>query len=175
MEVEPEISILSKQTVDISETFRSPIIDRRRANTTVTVRDGETVVIGGLINDRFERVDKKVPILGDIPLLGLLFRQKSETTTKTELLIVLRPHVVRTPARLNEITEAAVNRMTLQPGLKDQIRKSELKGMQGRFNENGELVDPIGAPSETPEADGDVPLREMPKETPPKEAAPKGA
>ncbi len=155
MAVEPEISRLSKQTVDISENFRSPIIERRRANTTVTVRDGETVVIGGLINDRFERTDRKVPLLGDIPLIGLLFRQKSEATSKTELLIVLRPHVVRTPERMKEVSDEAIDRMTLQPGLKDQIRNAELKGMQGKFNDQGELIDPIGAPSEPPQVDGD--------------------
>jgi len=158
MAVEPEISRLSKQTVDISENFRSPIIERRRANTTVTVRDGETVVIGGLINDRYERSDRKIPILGDIPIIGLAFRQKTETTAKTELLIVLRPHVVRTPQRMQQVTEEAVGRMSLQPGLKEQIRKAELKGTQGRYNDKGEWVDPIGAPSEGPAADGDAPM-----------------
>lgn len=158
MAVEPEISRLSKQTVDISENFRSPIIERRRANTTVTVRDGETVVIGGLINDRYERSDRKIPILGDIPIIGLAFRQKTETTAKTELLIVLRPHVVRTPQRMQRITEESVGRMSLQPGLKEQIRKAELKGTQGRYNDKGEWVDPIGAPSEGPAADGDAPM-----------------
>ncbi len=158
MAVEPEISRLSKQTVDISENFRSPIIERRRANTTVTVRDGETVVIGGLINDRYERSDRKIPILGDIPIIGLAFRQKTETTAKTELLIVLRPHVVRTPQRMQQITEESVGRMSLQPGLKEQIRKAELKGTQGRYNDKGEWVDPIGAPSEGPAADGDAPM-----------------
>ena len=158
MAVEPEISRLSRQTVDISETFRSPIIERRRANTTVTVKDGETVVIGGLINDRYERTDKKVPLLGDIPILGMAFRQKAENTVKTELLIVLRPHVVRTPQRMKEITNETVDRMTLQPGLKDQIRDAQLKGMQGRFNEKGEYVNPIGAPSEAPDVDGDAPM-----------------
>jgi type II secretory pathway component GspD/PulD (secretin) len=158
MKVEPEISRLSNQTVDISETFRSPIIERRRANTTVTVKDGETVVIGGLINDRYERTDKKIPLLGDIPILGLAFRQKSESMAKTELLIVLRPHVVRNPQRMHELTDDSVERLTLQPGLKDQIRSAELKGMQGRFNEKGELVDPIGAPSEPAAVDGDAPM-----------------
>jgi type II secretory pathway component GspD/PulD (secretin) len=158
MAVEPEISRLSKQTVDISENFRSPIIERRRANTTVTVRDGETVVIGGLINDRYERSDRKIPILGDIPIIGLAFRQKTETTVKTELLIVLRPHVVRTPQRMQQVTEESVSRMSLQPGLKEQIRKAELKGTQGRYNDKGEWVDPIGAPSEGPAADGDAPM-----------------
>ena len=178
MTVEPEISRLSRQTVDISETFRSPIIERRRANTTVTVRDGETVVIGGLVNDRYERADRKVPLLGDIPLLGLLFRQKSESTVKTELLIVLRPQVVRSPERVKELTNETIDRMTLQPGLKDQIRKAELKGMQGRFNEQGELVDPVGAPSEPPEVDGDAPMKPVEGTTltpPPAAPAPKGA
>jgi hypothetical protein len=51
--------------------------------------------------------------------------------------------------------------MTLQPGLKDQIRDAQLKGMQGRFNEKGEYVNPIGAPAEDPAADGDAPMAPM--------------
>jgi hypothetical protein len=129
------------------------------ADAKTQVKDGETVVIGGLINDRYERTDKKIPLLGDIPILGMAFRQKAENTVKTELLIVLRPHVVRTPQRMKEITNETVDRMTLQPGLKDQIRDAQLKGMQGRFNEKGEYVNPIGAPAEDPAADGDARLR----------------
>jgi hypothetical protein len=59
---------------------------------------------------------------------------------------------------MQQITEESVGRMSLQPGLKEQIRKAELKGTQGRYNDKGEWVDPIGAPSEGPAADGDAPM-----------------
>ncbi len=135
MEIEPEISRLSLQTTQISENFESPVVTRRRATTTVTVKDGQTVVIGGLISDRFERVDTKIPLLGDIPLLGVLFRQFKESSSKTELLIVLTPHVIRSPSsggidRAREITESQLNKLTLPAALLDQIRKGELQGVQ---------------------------------------------
>ena len=111
------------------------MVTRRRATTTVTVMDGQTVVIGGLISDRFERVDTKIPLLGDIPLLGVLFRQFKESSSKTELLIVLTPHVIRSPSsggidRAKEITESQLNKLTLPAALLDQIRKGELQGVQ---------------------------------------------
>ncbi len=152
MEIEPEISRLSLQTTQISEDFNSPVVTRRRANTVVTVKDGQTVVIGGLISDRFERVDKKVPLLGDIPLVGALFRQHKENTSKTELLIVLTPHVVRSPAQGGEnsataITEDAIRKLTLPPALLDQIRKGDLEGVgSGAGAPAG--VDPDAAPAE---------------------------
>lgn len=133
MVIEPEISRLSLQTTQISENFNSPVITRRKANTTVTVKDGQTVVIGGLISDRFERVDKKIPLLGDIPVLGALFRQFKENSSKTELLIVLTPHVVRSPAQgggdaASVLSEQGIRKLTLPPELLDQIRKGELQG-----------------------------------------------
>ncbi|MFM2164907.1 MAG: hypothetical protein RL325_1344, partial [Planctomycetota bacterium] len=141
MQIEPEISRLSLQTTQISENFNSPVVTRRRATTTVTVKDGQTVVIGGLISDRFERVDKKIPLLGDIPLVGALFRQFKENSSKTELLIVLTPHVVRSPAsgggeRAKDLTEEGVGRLSLPPQLLEQIRKGQLEG-RGQF-EGGE-------------------------------------
>ena len=137
MQIEPEISRLSLQTTQISENFNSPVVTRRRATTTVTVKDGQTVVIGGLISDRFERVDKKIPLLGDIPLVGSLFRQYKENSSKTELLIVLTPHVVRSPAegggnRAQDLTNQGVDSLSLPPALLEQIRKGQLEG-KGQF------------------------------------------
>ena len=133
MQIEPEISRLSLQTTQLSEDFNSPVITRRRATTTVTVKDGQTVVIGGLISDRFERVDRKIPLLGDIPVLGMLFRQYRENSSKTELLIVLTPHVVRSPSnggasKASEITAESIGRLSLPPQLLEQIRKGQLEG-----------------------------------------------
>ena len=149
MQIEPEISRLSLQTTQISENFNSPVVTRRRATTTVTVKDGQTVVIGGLISDRFERVDKKIPLLGDIPLVGALFRQYKENSSKTELLIVLTPHVVRSPTegggtRAADLTEEGVQRLSLPPALLEQIRKGQLEG-KGQF-EDGKQPEPTTRP-----------------------------
>ena len=160
MEIEPEISRLSLQTTQISENFNSPVVTRRRATTTVTVKDGQTVVIGGLISDRFERIDKKIPLLGDIPVLGALFRQFRENSSKTELLIVLTPHVVRSPSSGGDggaaLTSEAVKKLTLPPELIEQIRKGELEGMSVKTSSDGSVEAPIGAPSEPAAVDAPV-------------------
>ncbi len=72
----------------------APAIDSRIAQTTVLVRDGETIVIGGLIHDSVTNQIAKVPILGDIPILGWLFKSKSVVRTRDELLIFVTPKIL---------------------------------------------------------------------------------
>jgi type IV pilus assembly protein PilQ len=67
----------------------------RSARTIVTVGDGETVIIGGLINTEDEKILRKVPFLGDIPLLGNIFRKKNDTLKDKELVIFITPHLVK--------------------------------------------------------------------------------
>lgn len=144
MTINPEISNLSDRTTQISSDFQSPIITRRTADTTVTVHDGQTVVIGGLISDRYERRDRKVPVLGDFPIIGPLFRSNTENTAKTELLIVLTPHVIESPTefdRVGEITDAEIDRLSLPQDVKDSIRKGLLDGTGGLFDSRGNRID----------------------------------
>ena len=113
----------------------------------------ERRVLGGLIEERSEKRDMKVPLLGDIPLLGELFRNKSETIEKTELLIVLTPHVINNngdsirDARMEELSKEMIDKLSLDPPLLDQIRRGELDGLQGQIGPDGERIDTIGAPS----------------------------
>jgi type IV pilus assembly protein PilQ len=72
----------------------APGIDSRQAQTTVLIRDGETIVIGGLISDHNEVDESRIPILGDIPILGFLFRSKHVARTRTELLIFVTPKIL---------------------------------------------------------------------------------
>jgi general secretion pathway protein D len=72
-----------------------PTISQREAETSASVRDGETFVIGGLTQDNVLKTKSKVPILGDIPIAGSLFRVDRSTRSKTELYIVITPHIVR--------------------------------------------------------------------------------
>ncbi|MFL6721201.1 MAG: type II secretion system protein GspD [Sphingomonas sp.] len=72
-----------------------PTISQREAETSASVRDGETFVIGGLTLDNALMSRTKVPILGDIPLLGALFRVDKSSKSKTDLYIVITPHIVR--------------------------------------------------------------------------------
>ena len=68
------------------------------------VRDGESVVIGGILTDNVAYSESKVPFLGDIPILGWLFKSTSETHRKVNLLIILTPHIVRDPEDLEKLT-----------------------------------------------------------------------
>ncbi|HNQ34826.1 MAG TPA: type II secretion system secretin GspD, partial [bacterium] len=72
LDVSPEISALTGTTVPISETVNAPVFAKRSATSRVAIQDGQTIVIGGLMEDRKTEEVKKVPLLGDIPLLGLL-------------------------------------------------------------------------------------------------------
>ena len=159
MQVRPTISRLSEQTTDISETFRSPIIIKREANTTVTVKDGETVVLGGLIEENSERRDMKVPFFGDIPLIGGLFRSETEKRRRTELLIVLTPHVVTSndDAALVDRTRNLINELPLPESVREQIRNGQLDGNKGQLSKDFEpILNEESGESNSTKADADV-------------------
>lgn len=80
-------------------------ITKRTAKTTVVVKDQQTVVIGGLMRDEYVTSKDKVPVLGDIPILGFLFSKTKKTTRKTNLLLILTPHVIRAQEDLRRIFE----------------------------------------------------------------------
>lgn len=80
-----------------------PTTLKRSIDTTVIVKDKNTVVIGGLIDDSFTHTDYKVPCLGDVPGLGLLFKSTSKANEKTNLFVFLTPHVVENPAEAQEL------------------------------------------------------------------------
>lgn len=105
MIVAPEISSISDRTVQTSATVNSPVIDKRSADTVVVTPHGKTVVIGGLIEKQKTDQDRKVPILGDIPLLGYAFKRKVKVDTKTELLIFLTPFVIQHPSELAKMSQ----------------------------------------------------------------------
>ena len=92
-DVLPEIdSQVNGGSVTITVGVTAPIFDTRRAQSHVAVKDGQTVVIGGLMEDLIDSTIDKVPILGDILYIGEAFKHTNETKTKTELLIFLTPH-----------------------------------------------------------------------------------
>jgi general secretion pathway protein D len=80
-------------------------INKRTAETQLVVRDQQTVVIGGLVRDVVINQETKIPVLGDIPILGYLFKQSVKTKQKQNLLLVLTPYVIRSPEDLRAIFE----------------------------------------------------------------------
>ncbi len=115
MILSPEISSLSDTKIDIGAGVEIPVIDNRSADTVVVVESGKTVVIGGLIADLKVERDTKVPILGDIPLLGYAFKRKQKQTTKTELLILMTPTVVQRPTELARVSYNETQRLQMAP------------------------------------------------------------
>ncbi len=115
MVVSPEISNLSDQKVAIAAGYDAPVINSRTADTVVLTPDGQTVVIGGLMENRATESESKVPLLGDIPLLGMLFKRKIKDNVKTELLIFLTPHIVQQPAQLAGMTAKERSQLQLVP------------------------------------------------------------
>ncbi|HYV31038.1 MAG TPA: hypothetical protein VEO53_08040 [Candidatus Binatia bacterium] len=115
MIVSPEISSLTDQTVPISTGVSVPVIAKRAADTVVVTPDGQPVIIGGLMQKSKMQSDSKIPLLGDIPLLGNLFKRKTKTDTKTELIIFLTPHIVMAPSQLAGLSETERSKAELAP------------------------------------------------------------
>jgi len=94
--------IFSVKVADV--TFKSsgleypqPIVDRREANTTLLIKDGQTVVLGGLRKREATKQINKIPLLGDLPLVGILFRFEGEDTVTSELVVFVTPKIVKEP------------------------------------------------------------------------------
>jgi len=98
---------ISVEVIKLSEVSAqnpgTPTTFTRTADTTVVVHNEETVVLGGMIGQDTTSGEYQVPLLGDIPLLGWLFKSRSESETKTNLFIFITPHIVENPAELAEI------------------------------------------------------------------------
>jgi len=103
LDVYQEISEVKEGSSSDSISSGGPTTTKRSAETHVSVRSNQTVVIGGLMQEVETESESKVPILGDIPLIGALFRNKRKTKRKTNLLIFLTPHVIDSPSDLQEI------------------------------------------------------------------------
>ncbi|MBF0533055.1 MAG: type II secretion system protein GspD [Candidatus Omnitrophica bacterium] len=101
MKVKPEVSSATGQ-ITTSNNNTIPVVDTSTAETTVMIRDGVTIIIGGLIKEENVSTKKRVPILGAIPLLGMAFRNETESITKTELAIFLKPIIISGDAQVKD-------------------------------------------------------------------------
>lgn len=105
LDIYQEISALKQNQTENILISVGPTTTKRSTRTSVLVKDEQTVVIGGLMQEREEDIITKMPLLGDIPLLGWAFKTKTHTKQKTNLLVFLTPHVVKESDRLSEITK----------------------------------------------------------------------
>jgi len=93
MKIRPEVSSVVS-TLKTSTGNTIPIVETSEAETQVMVKDGSTIVIGGLMKDEATLTQQKIPLVGDLPLIGLLFGNRSDRIKKTELVILMSPHVI---------------------------------------------------------------------------------
>ena len=116
MVVSPEISSLADQSqwVAIGGGALAPVINTRSADTVVVTPNGQTVIIGGLMQNNKTGSESKIPLLGDIPFIGNLFKRQLKNNTKTELMIFLTPHIVETPSQLVALSDKERNAGDLQ-------------------------------------------------------------
>lgn len=105
MDIAPEISTTTAETIPISEDLDAVVFANRSSSTRVAIRNGQTIVIGGLMQDDNKNTVNKVPILGDLPLLGELFKRTRIEKEKTELLIFLTPQVAEDTIELLKVSE----------------------------------------------------------------------
>jgi len=101
MIVAPQVSSIDPTTsIPISQGVSAPVIDIRSANTVAVTPNGQTVILGGLMQSAKSKTDTKIPFLGDIPLLGTLFKRTQRSDSTTELLIFLTPYIIEQPSQL---------------------------------------------------------------------------
>jgi len=103
LEIFQEVSEIEEDSSGLDVNSAGFITSKRSAETTVLVKDNQTVVIGGLMGQTETEVETKIPLLGDLPLVGALFRGRRKSARKTNLLIVMTPHVIDEPEDLEEV------------------------------------------------------------------------
>ena len=124
--------------VDIPGGGKVPKTIRREAAATVSVQDGDTIILGGYIRTKADKSKSGVPLLKDIPLLGALFRSKSEGKERSELIVLLRPTVLKTPhdaailARNEQDRLPGVREMEKQMADEEQVRQQKADKATGR-------------------------------------------
>ncbi|MGO8928746.1 MAG: type II secretion system protein GspD [Limisphaerales bacterium] len=117
--IDPTLSIPITASAN-GTTVNAPVIDIRSADTVAVTPDGLTVVIGGMMQTSKSKTDTKIPLLGDLPLLGNLFKRTQISDSKTELIIFLTPHVVAAPTELAALTAKERQRSDASKGLTEE-------------------------------------------------------
>ena len=134
---------LEVTAIDLAGTLATsatqPVTLKRTVDTTVIVRDSQTIVIGGLIDDTTTINETKVPLLGDLPVLGWMFKDRSETQTKTNLYIFLTPRVIKNPAEAENVLKEKKGQMNAVRGGSFKINQTEPGEIQPEKNQSEEI------------------------------------
>jgi general secretion pathway protein D len=124
MQINLEVTAIDQQATATTSTTQ-PVTLKRTVDTTVIVQDNQTIVIGGLIDDTTTISETKVPVLGDIPLLGWLFKDRSESKEKTNLYIFLTPRVIKNPAEAEGVLQEKRGQMNAIKGGSFKVNQTQ--------------------------------------------------
>jgi general secretion pathway protein D len=128
LDIQQEVSSVVKTT---SSGIDSPTIQQRKLSTRVVVNDGESLALGGLIQEKNTLGRSQVPVLGDIPIIGNAFKNKTDTITRTELVIFIKPTVVRNIEEARSVTDEFRRKLDF---------RSAIQKRRGGANETGQTL-----------------------------------
>ena len=140
------------------------VTDTRRISTSVFVDDGSILVLGGLIDDQLREVERRVPVLGRIPGIGALFRSQSTQLEKTNLMVFIRPTILRDSVQAAFQTNAKyryIRDLQMQQSERGvQLMRDEQRPMLPPLEAN-QAAEPVTEPTEStePDADSSAPAR----------------
>jgi pilus assembly protein CpaC len=146
LKVVPEVSSLDYANAVTLEGYVIPAISQRRAETEVILKDGESFAIAGLIDNRVIEIVDKIPGLGDLPVLGKLFRSRSTQKSTDELLVVVTPHFVKplTPEQKIALPQMPATFLPVVPEANGKKGKSSKKSANAGSTTDPEFVGPRG-------------------------------
>ena len=146
--VTPQVTAGNKVRLDIDQVNSNvisdgntarPVSSKREVKTNVVVSDGSTLILGGLTENRQRETLNRVPLLSSVPLLGFLFRDRDDTSNKTNLMIFIKPTIINAPPDADEITETRYAELRLQ-----QMRQLQTDAEQGiKIDSNYMLLPPF--------------------------------
>jgi general secretion pathway protein D len=123
MEISQEVSRVSAVTTGGTQVeAQTPTINQRKVESTVSVQGGETVALGGLIQDRRENSARGLPFLSRLPVIGWLFGTKLERADRTELLVLITPRVVGSTDQARQVTHELRSRLRTLAPLEQRLR-----------------------------------------------------
>ncbi len=149
LKVAPEVSSLDFTNAVTLDGFQIPALTQKRADTEVVLKDGQSFVIAGLLDDQVTQTISKVPWLGDIPILGALFKSRLTNKTSTELLVVITPHLavpipvgekVDTPVWVEPFMKSSAE----EKAIKDAIAKTKAEKNKKKDDKDPVFVGPRG-------------------------------
>jgi general secretion pathway protein D len=152
MQIDEQIDEISG-SINIANVGDVPTTTSRKLSAEVAVKDGETIILGGFIRNSDSKSSSGVPILMDIPLLGELFKSKSDTKARNELLVMMRPTVLRTPEIAAQATTNLKNSMPGVLKAESEVRSDEKKALEQSRREAAERAKKEAAEHPTHESD----------------------